>query len=86
MKTEPTVPRYPGSPAMRHCEKTTWEAEHWLSLAANSQHPHYPVERLNAQVALTAVSARCGNRAGTLTNHALAKKMFKTCEMTSKYG
>ena len=78
MKTEPTVPRYPwfaGYAALR--ENNLEEAEHWLSLAANSQHPHYPVERLNAQVALTAVSARCGNRAGTLTNHALAKKMFQ---------
>jgi tetratricopeptide (TPR) repeat protein len=74
MRLKPDVPRYPwfaGYAAMR--EGKFAEARGLLTRAAESRHPLYPVERLNARVMLTALSARQGQKQEAMAHYQLAK-------------
>ncbi|MGB5561236.1 MAG: glycosyltransferase [Sedimenticolaceae bacterium] len=78
MKCEPEVPRYPwfaGYAALQ--EGRPGDAHIWLSRAAQSRHPLYPVERINARVALTALSACQGKLDETRAHLALATALWK---------
>lgn len=78
MQSEPRIPRYPwfaGYAAIRDGELD--QAATWLSRAANSQHPHYPVERINARIALTTVSAGRGDSGLTSRHHREALRLFQ---------
>ena len=78
MQLEPGVPRYPwfaGYAAMR--EGRSSEAHRWLTRAAESRHPLFPVERLNARVALVALCAAGGDIAGAQRHLRLVHELRK---------
>lgn len=77
MYEEPDNPRYTwfaGYGAYFQDDLAT--AEPWLTHAADSAHPLYPVERLNARVVLTALAARQGRHDAARQHLAQALNLF----------
>ena len=79
MEKEPDVPRYPwfAGYAAYHQGQLD-EARGWLQRAADSTHPLYPVERLNARVVLTAMAARQDDFDSSRQHFDLACRLFET--------
>lgn len=78
MQREPDVPRYPWFAGYgAYHQGHDHEAHEWLSRAADSSHPLYPVERLNARIVLTALAARQGDIDETRRHSLLALNLFE---------
>lgn len=78
MRREPDNPRYPwfaGYAALRNGDAD--KARGWLRLAADSGHPLYPVERLNARIILLAEAAARGDASAAQRELTLATARYR---------
>lgn len=78
MHKEPENPRYhwfAGYAALHEGRATI--AEKWLGIAAESTHPLYPVERINARVVLTALAASKEEVSAATKHLHLAAQLFE---------